>query len=361
MAERNTTVDAWLRPEILALSAYHVQPSKGFIKLDAMENPYSWPEDFVNEWVARLKKMEPNRYPDPSCEGLRQRLYALGEIPRSEDLLFGNGSDEIIQLILMALKPGSTVMAPEPTFVMYRQIAMSLGLEFIGVPLHASDFSLDLTGMLGAIEKYQPAVIFLAYPNNPTGNSFERAHVEAIIKASAGLVVVDEAYTAYANDTFMRDLGRFPNLVVMRTLSKLGLAGLRLGYLAGPQPWIESFEKIRLPYNINCLTQVSAECALDHPEIFKSQVDHIRSERSKMMAALKTFSALEVYPSDTNFILFKVEGRSAQTVFELLKAAGILIKNLSASPEPLKNTLRVTVGTPEENAAFLSALGQALV
>jgi histidinol-phosphate aminotransferase len=360
MTKRQEPAEAWLRPEILALSAYHVQPSKGYIKLDAMENPYPWPEDFVSEWVARLKQVEPNRYPDPGCEGLRRRLYALGEIPPTEEILFGNGSDEIIQLILMALKPGSTVMAPEPTFVMYRQIARSLGLEFVGVPLVADDFSLDLAAMLSAIETQQPAVVFLAYPNNPTGNAFERAGIEAIIQASKGLVVVDEAYAAYANDSFMQDLGHYPNLVVMRTLSKLGLAGLRLGYLAGPKPWVEAFEKIRLPYNINVLTQVSAECALDHPEVFKAQVALIRSERSKLMLALQSLSGLKVYSSDTNFILFRVEHVAAQSVFEALKASGILIKNLSASPEPLKNTLRVTVGTSEENAAFLSALRKAL-
>jgi histidinol-phosphate aminotransferase len=353
-------IEALLRPEVRALSAYHVPESKGFIKLDAMENPYAWPRDTVDGWLEHLRGAEPNRYPDPVCATLKTELKAANGVPDEAELILGNGSDEIIQILLMALHPSAAVMAPEPTFVMYRQISLSLGLPFVGVPLREEDFSLDSEAFLAAIEQYQPAIIFLAYPNNPTGNLFDSAAIERILAAAPGLVVVDEAYAPYADASFMGQVGRQPNLLVMRTLSKLGLAGLRLGFMAGPSEWIAEFEKLRLPYNINVLTRISAEFALAHPEVFTAQVAAILRDRGALMAELRHIEAIQVFASRANFILLRLLRHEAPAVFAALKAAGILIKNLHPQGGMLSQCLRVTVGTPEENQRFLTAFRQIL-
>jgi len=344
-----------LRPELQALSAYHVPDSKGYIKLDAMENPYAWPEDMVDRWVKMLRHAVPNRYPDPACEPLKEALRQSSKVPAGKALLLGNGSDEIIQILLMALKPGAVVMAPEPTFVMYRQIAFSLGLEFVGVPLNPKDFSLDAAEFLKAIEAHQPAMIFLAYPNNPTGNLFDHAEILRVLEAAPGLVVLDEAYAPYASSSFMSDLLAHDHLLVMRTLSKLGLAGLRLGFLAGSPSLINEFEKLRLPYNINVLTQMSAEFALAESHVFEGQVAQILSDRVALDKALRELSAVEVFDSEANFILVRLRRHDPTEVFIALKSRGILIKNLHPQGGLLCGCLRITVGTPLENQQFLHA------
>ncbi len=345
----------FFRPDILAASAYHVPDAGGFIKLDAMENPYDWPPEMVDAWLDHLRQAHPNRYPDPQAPALKQALRRHAGVPEEMAILLGNGSDEIIQILLMALvgRAGATVLAPQPTFVMYREIARWLNLDFVGVPLR-DDFGLDHEAMLNAIDRHRPKIVFLAYPNNPTGNLFDAAAVEAVIRAAPGLVVVDEAYAPFAGATFMDRLGEFDHLLVMRTLSKLGLAGLRLGFLAGPPVWLEQFDKLRLPYNINVLTQLSAEFALDHAEVFERQTAAIRAERDRLFQALAQLPGVEPFPSAANFILFRVA--EADRVFEVLKRQRILIKNLSPAGGPLHGCLRVTVGTPEETQAFLEAL-----
>jgi histidinol-phosphate aminotransferase len=360
MSEPDYRVKSLLRPEVLALSAYHVPDSRGYIKLDAMENPYPWPEAMVEQWLTRLRKAEPNRYPDPACEGLKQGLRQTNGIPEAAELLLGNGSDEIIQILLMALRGGSTVLAPEPTFVMYRQISASLGLRFVGVPLRAEDFSLDTEALGAAIERHRPAVIFLAYPNNPTGNLFDEAAILRILATAPGLVVLDEAYAPYAEASFMARLPEFGNLLVMRTLSKLGLAGLRLGFLAGGRDWIAQLDKIRLPYNVNVLTQISAEFALEQQVVFDEQVRCLLRDRRWLMEELGRVEAIRVFDSRANFILFRLLRHDAPAVFQSLKDAGILVKNLHPGGGPLAQCLRVTVGTPEENRRFLAALQQAM-
>jgi histidinol-phosphate aminotransferase len=349
------SISRLVRPEVRALKAYHVPDSRGYVKLDAMENPYTWPDSMVNEWLEALRDTSPNRYPDPACEELKSALKVANDVPPECELLLGNGSDEIIQILLMALNPGATVMAPEPTFVMYRQIANSLGLNFVGVPLNPSDFSMDLVAFTEAVVEHDPALIFLAYPNNPTANLFDRQAMEAILKTSRGLVVVDEAYAPYASASYMGSLREFPRLLVMRTLSKLGLAGLRLGFLAGTPAWINEFEKLRLPYNINVLTQKSALFALSHQATLDQQVAAILSERTRLMSLLQEIKGLHLFDSSTNFILLRLEKHPAGVVFEQLKSQGVLIKNLDPQGGPLKGCLRVTVGTPEENDRFLEA------
>ncbi len=356
MQDVESVVGSLLRPEVLALSAYHIPDSAGLIKLDAMENPYHWPDEMIDEWLDKLRSVGVNRYPDPSARRLRSALCAANDVPEGAELMLGNGSDELIQIILMAVAGGeAAVLAPQPTFVMYRQIAMSLGLGFIGVNLREEDFALDMDAMRAAIARHRPAVIFLSYPNNPTGNAFSTEDVREVLRLAPGLVVVDEAYAPFADHTFMPALREFPNLLVMRTLSKLGLAGLRLGFLAGHPAWIGQLDKLRLPYNINVLTQVTAEFALSKRAIFDEQVGRIRRDREALALRLRDMP-VRVFPSQANFLTFRLLAKNADEVFESLKQGGVLIKNLSPSSGQLRDCLRVTVGTESENQRFVNAL-----
>lgn len=349
-------VEHWIRSDIRDIAAYHVPDPGELIKLDAMENPYRWPDEMLDRWQQMVREIPVNRYPDPAAKGLTVELRRAMGVPDSMGVMLGNGSDEIIQILALALGGVKRlVLAPEPSFVMYKMIATFSGLEYVGVPLK-DDFSLDMAAMEQAIQQYEPAVIYLAYPNNPTGNLFDEKDVEAIIRMSNGLVVVDEAYHAFAGKSFMQRLGEFDNLLVMRTVSKLGLAGLRLGLLAGPNEWLDEFDKVRLPYNINVMTQVAAEFALKHIEVFDEQTRLIREERSRLFAGMAQLEGLTLYPSAANFILFRVPAGRANAIFEGIKQRGVLIKNMKAADGPLADCLRVTVGTPAENDAFLSAL-----
>lgn len=358
----NDLINRWIRPEVRALSAYHVPDSHGFIKLDAMENPYSLPEPLIENWLDTLRQLELNRYPDAGAELLREKLneyLGLGSGDSGSDLgiMLGNGSDELIQIIAMALAgENRTLLAPEPGFVMYRIIAQSLGMNYVGVPLNDDDFSLNMPEMLAAIEEHQPAVIFLAYPNNPTGNLFDRKDIEAILEASEGLVVVDEAYHSFAQVTWIDDLPRYENLLVMRTLSKIGLAGLRIGMLVGSKSWLDELNKIRLPYNINALSQASATFMLEHADVFDQQAAQIRADRQSMFDALSQLPEIMVWPSHANFLLLRSE--KSQIIFDSLKKNNILIKNLHGSHEKLAQCLRVTIGTEEENHSFFKVIEQ---
>ena len=357
--ELNKLVTHWIRPEIRALAAYHVQDASGLIKLDAMENPYTWPDELREEWSHLIRQAHVNRYPDPSARELSARLSSSLQVPAGMRVLLGNGSDEIIQMIAMALSgPGRCVLSVDPGFVMYRMIATFCGMPYVGVPLKADDFSLDVAAIKQAMDQHQPAVVFLAYPNNPTGNLFAEKDVIEVIRAAPGLVVVDEAYAPFTDETFMSRLGEFPNMVVMRTVSKMGLAGLRLGLLAGPAAWLDEFDKVRLPYNINVLTQISAEFALRHKAVFDQQTLQIRSQRELLLGAFSELPGVKVFPSAANFVLLQTPEGMASLWFEGLKERGILIKNLSGGHPLLKDCLRVTVGTPEENQRMLGAFSE---
>jgi len=347
-----------IRDEILALKAYHVPDASGLVKLDAMENPYRLPEPLRGELGSVAGDAEINRYPDPGAQRLKAQLRAMLGVPAGADLVLGNGSDEIIQMLTMAVaRPGAVMMGVEPAFVMFRMIATFCGVRFAGVPLKP-DFSLDADAMLAAIRSEQPALVFLAYPNNPTGNLFDAAVIERIIAEAPGIVVVDEAYHAFAQKTFMDRLSRFPNLLVMRTLSKSGLAGLRLGILAGAPEWLAQVDKVRLPYNVNVLTQLVAEKILLHGDLLDDQAAALRAGRERMLDDLRGIAGITAYPSAANFILFRVAGAAA--VFGGLKQRGVLIKNLEGTHPALSDCLRVTVGTPEENAQFIAALRAAV-
>lgn len=342
-----------IRAQVRAMRSYPVTRAGGMIKLDAMENPYSWPDDLRGAWLETLRNIELNRYPDARADALVEQMRATLDLPEGCAVLLGNGSDELIQICALATA-GRPVLAPAPSFVMYEMTAGFAGSPFVSVELNA-DFSLDLQTTLETIEAKQPALIFIAYPNNPTGNLFDRAALDQVITASPGLVVIDEAYHPFAETTWMNEVLEHPNLVVMRTVSKLGLAGLRLGYLVGHPAWLAELDKVRMPYNINTLTQVSARFALQHQAVFSEQAAVIRLERDRLFEAMSKLPAIQVFPSSTNFLLFRT-GQSADQIFDALHHNNILIKNLSRGHASLDNCLRVTVGTRSENDAFLSVL-----
>ncbi|MDO9100665.1 MAG: histidinol-phosphate transaminase [Candidatus Nitrotoga sp.] len=352
------TPESLLRQEVLDLQAYPVSDSTGMVKLDAMENPYSLPQSLREEISHLVADVAINRYPDADAQQLKASIRVVTGLPQSMDILLGNGSDEIIQLLALAVaKPNARLLSVEPSFVMYKMIAAFTGMQYVGVPL-SEDFALDLPAMLTAMQQHQPALVFLSYPNNPTGNLFDAEVIAQIIEAAPGLVVVDEAYYAFANASFMPMLTRYPNLLVMRTFSKLGMAGLRLGFMVGSKVWLAQLEKLRLPYNIGVLTQQVAEKLLQHQDVLLRQAEQIKQDRAWLYERLVGVADVRPYVSDANFVLFRV--MHADKIFHGLKKRGVLIKNLSKSHPLLVDCLRVTVGTPQENEQFIRALQESI-
>jgi len=347
-----------IREDILALRAYPVAPSAGLVKLDMMENPYTLPPDLAQALGARLGAVALNRYPPGDPAALKQRLGAQAGLPAGSAMLLGNGSDELIHLIIQACaRPDAVVLSPWPSFAMYRFSALLDRCRFVEVPLQA-DFALDLPATLAAIRTQRPGVVFLSYPNNPTGNCFDRTAIDRILDAAPGLVVVDEAYLPFARQTWMGELPARPGLLVLRTLSKLGLAGLRLGYVCGSPALIEQLDKVRPPFNVNVLTLAAVDFLLDHVAALDAQAQALRSDRDALAAELRGLRGVQVFDSAANFLLFRVAG--AAGIFAALLRRGILIKDVSASHPLLHDCLRVTIGAPAENALFLRALGDAL-
>jgi histidinol-phosphate aminotransferase len=362
MTDIDTLIANTIREDVRAGHGYNVPDSSGYIKLDAMENPYELPDPLRRELADRLAGAVLNRYPVPSYSTLKQKICTKLGVPSGYGVILGNGSDEIISIIAMATArqdKRAVLMAPIPAFVMFQRSAQFAGMDYVGVPLRP-DFSLDREAMLAAIEKHRPAVVFLAYPNNPTGNLYDEDDMVAIIEAlgDTGLAVVDEAYQPFARTSFMGRLPQYPNLMVMRTLSKLGLAGIRLGYLAAAPALLQQFDKVRPPYNVNVLTQVAAEFALDHVEVLDEQAAKLNEARGELAAAMAALPGVTVFPSSANFITLRVP--DAERTCAKLFAERILIKNLSKMHELLANCIRVTVSTPEENSVFLNALKASL-
>ena len=344
-----------LRPELTRLQAYAVADAAGCIKLDAMENPYVWPPALREQWLTRISRAQINRYPEAGPAVIKQKLKAQFGGADSCEILLGNGSDELIQLLILAVaKPSACLLTVRPSFSMYTIIAQWLGVRCHAMPLTA-DYQLDINAMLAAIEEHDPALIFLAYPNNPTGNAWPRADIIKILRASKGMVVIDEAYGPFAAHSFSRDLANYPNMLLLRTASKMGLAGIRFGWLAGDQALIDELNKLRLPYNINQLTQITMEFALDHYSVFAKQAEMICRAREKLANQLSALAGVQAYASEANFILFKILSAPADRVFENLLAQKVLIKNVSAQAG-LAQCLRVTIGTEEENRQFINAL-----
>lgn len=347
-------VAATVRPEVRALTAYHVARADGVIKLDANESPYALPESLRAELAAATAGVALNRYPDGPGDGVKALLRKAHSLPDEAGIVLGNGSDELLQIITTTVATaGATIVVPEPSFVMYRLYATYAGARFVTVPLHA-DFTLDDDAMVAAIERERPALVWLASPNNPTGREFAPAAVERIVRAAPGLAVIDEAYAAFAPHSFLSRVLEFPNLVVLRTLSKIGMAGLRLGYAVAHRAWTDELDKVRSPYNVNSLTQAAAAVLLAHGDVFASHAALQRAERDRVAAELARRSGVTVFPSAANFFVARFPDGGA--TFAALKTAGILVKNVGAWHPLLRNCLRITLGTPAENDALLAAL-----
>ncbi len=361
-AARKKALDALVahtvREDVRAQHGYVVGDARGLIKLDAMENPFMLPPALMQMLGEQLSQVAINRYPDARANLLRELLARRYGLAEHQDVLLGNGSDELISIMLTACaRSDGSVLTLGPGFVMYRMSAELARLAYHEVPL-TDDFEIDLAATLAAIRTHQPSIIFIAYPNNPTGTLFRRADIEAIVAASNALVVIDEAYQAFSPDSFLKAMADTPHLVVLRTLSKVGLAGIRLGYLMGERELLAEFDKVRPPYNINSLTQCAALFALQHSEVLAAQADVLKSERTELSRALAARPALKVFPSAANFVLFRLlsdDRGAASEVFAGLREHGVLIKNVSQAHPLLHNCLRVTVSVPEENRAFLDA------
>lgn len=351
-----------IRPEILAMGAYHVSDATGLVKLDVMESPYRLPEALAREIGELVAGLAINRYPVPTAARLRSLVREVMQVPAGCDVLLGNGSDECIQYVTAAVaREGAVVMAPAPSFAMFQMHALFYRLRFVGVPLRA-DFSLDTDAFLAAMAKEKPALVWIAFPNNPTGNAFPVADIERIVRAAPGLVVVDEAYQPFAGATFMPRLADFENLVVMRTVSKIGMAGLRLGYVCGRPEWIREFDKTRSPFNVNVLTEAVATKLLEHKDVLDAQAAQVLAERERVKAELDRVAGIVVYPSAANFLLARVAGGAGAgtRVYERMKGLGVLVKDFSGGHPLMDNCLRLTIGTPAENRAMIDALSRAL-
>ena len=346
-----------IRADVQSMSAYAIQPSSGMIKLDAMENPFSLPPALQAELGARLAGVALNRYPGERIQALAERLQDYAQVPPGCSILLGNGSDELIDLLCAACQAhGARVLAPVPGFVMYAQTAQLRGLEFVGVPLRA-DFELDEAAMLQAIRRHRPVITYLAYPNNPTANLWSDAVMDRIVDEvhqQGGLVVFDEAYQPFAQRSRMGELGRHPHVLVLRTLSKFGLAGVRLGYLSGPSSLIAQIDKVRPPYNVSALNAEAAWFALDHASEYEKQAERICEQRLWLQEQLSQLPGVEVFPSQANMILVRMG--DAKRTFEALKARKILVKYVAPQHPLLDQCLRLTVGTAQENEALIAAL-----
>ncbi len=359
-----------IRADVRAMQGYHVQPSQGLLKMDTMENPYRLSADLQKQLGERLGALEINRYPGERLEVLKKMLADYAGAPAGTAVLLGNGSDEIISMLALATAQPTegaraTMLAPMPGFVMYPLSAKLQGLDFVGVQL-TEDFDLDVPAMLAAIAAQKPAITYIAYPNNPTATLWAEDKVQAVIDAVAaigGLVVMDEAYQPFASRSWVTRMQAEParnaHVLLMRTLSKFGLAGARLGYLIGPAAIVNELDKVRPPYNISVLNCETAIFALEHESLYAEQAAAIRAERQPLVDSLTALKGVEkVWPSEANMVLLRV--RDAAAAQATMKARGVLVKNVSAMHPLLNNCLRLTVGTHEENAQMLAALKESL-
>ena len=355
----------FIRQDIQSMHAYAIQNAAGMVKLDAMENPFSLPTALQTRLGERLGAVAINRYPGARIDDLKRALAAYVDLPAGHALMLGNGSDELISLLAMACDtPGASILAPLPGFVMYAMSAQLQGLAFHGVPLTA-DFELDEPAMLAALREHQPAITYLAYPNNPTANLWDADVIRRLIAEATsfgGLVVMDEAYQPFSSRSWLSEMRAQPeanaNVLLMRTLSKFGLAGVRLGYLLGPAALVQEVDKLRPPYNVSVLNAECALFALEHADVFAAQALQICEQRTLLLEALARLPGAHPFPSDANMVLVRVP--DAQRCFDALKARGLLVKNVSKMHRLLDQCLRPTVGTPAENALLMSALPECL-
>ncbi|MDY0108086.1 MAG: aminotransferase class I/II-fold pyridoxal phosphate-dependent enzyme [Giesbergeria sp.] len=361
-----------IRPDVRAMHAYVVQGAEGLLKMDAMENPFALSPALQTALGQRLGQLPLNRYPGTRNDDLRAALARHAGMPDGCALILGNGSDELISLVSLAcaLPPTAdgqrpVVLAPVPGFVMYAMSAQLQGLDFVGVPL-TPDFALDEAAMLAAIAQHRPAITYIAYPNNPTATLWDAAVVQRVVDAVAavgGIVVVDEAYQPFASRTWLDRMRAEParnsHVLLMRTLSKFGLAGVRLGYLIGPAALVGEIDKVRPPYNVSVLNCEAALFALDHAEVFAQQAAELRAQRTQLVAALRAMPGIvRCWDSEANMVLVRVP--DAAKAFAGMRERKVLVKNVSTMHPLLVNCLRLTVGSQDDNACMLQALQASL-
>ncbi|MBI5103254.1 MAG: histidinol-phosphate transaminase [Nitrospirae bacterium] len=336
-----------VKKEVAGLRAYNAKEVPCRIKLDANESPYG-----ISGALKAAGRISTNRYPDPEANEFKKLLSRqLGIKPAN--ILQGNGSDELIYYLITAF--GGPVLFPVPTFSMYGIIAQALGENKVPVGLD-ENFDLNTADMLAAIKKHRPKLIFLSSPNNPTGNCFSAERILAVVEASKGIVVIDEAYQPFSSERgFLPLLKDYKNVVILRTLSKIGLAAIRLGYMIGHPEIVEEVNKVRLPFNVNSLSQAVAVAALGDTKKLRGFIKGVVAERDRMLGKMSSLAGVTVFQSEANFILFKVEDPAG--VYASLLKAGILVRDLD---DVVKGCLRVTIGTRAENAAFFSALKKIL-
>ena len=375
-----TLIARRIRQDVQSMHAYAIQDSVGMVKLDAMENPHRLPPELQAELGARLGALALNRYPTGRVNDLRRALAAHADLPAGFDIMLGNGSDELISLLAMAcdvpVPAGShkpAVLAPVPGFVMYAMSAALQGLDFIGVAL-TPNFELDVPAMVHRIADQKPAIVYLAYPNIPTANLWDAggmAQVIAAARAAGSIVAIDEAYQPFSSRTYLDVIRANPaehsHVLLMRTMSKFGLAGVRIGYMMGPAALVAQVDKVRPPYNISVLNCECALFALAHQDVFAAQAADIRAQRARLLATLGATPGLTVFESDANMILVRINDRGdgdtadrAQKVFDGMKSRGVLVKNVSKMHPLLAHCLRLTVGTENENSQMIVALQESL-
>ena len=347
-----------VREDIRDLVPYEPHLFSNVIKLDANENPHLFPADLMRALYSGLDGETFTRYPDPTCRELKNRIAGFtGTSP--DNVILGNGSDELIQLILQTFGgPGKRVIIPVPTFSMYKIHGQITGTLPVDVPRDES-FGLAMEQLLVEIKHPATRVTFIATPNNPTGNAVPADQVRRLAEEANSLVVADEAYIDFGGETCLPLLKDYPNLIILRTFSKIGLAGLRVGYLLAHQDVTVELLKVKQPYNVNAFSQMAAATVIDRWPLLRKQIEEIISERERLAAELGTIPGMTVYPSQANFILFRVPG-SAPEIHARLLDGGILVRVGLGTTLGLGNCLRVTVGTRQENDLFLEKLKKSL-
>ncbi|KGK87092.1 histidinol-phosphate aminotransferase [Desulfosporosinus sp. HMP52] len=351
MESRLNNLDIYVRPAVRELVPYETKYLPDCIKLDANENPFPWPAKMREALLS--EKFDFNRYPDGMGQELKTRIAQYTSTP-PESVMIGNGSDELIQMILLTFGgAGKSLIIHPPTFGMYQIYARLTETAVVPVPL-LNGLDLDTEQMLKAAEAPGAQVIIVCNPNNPTGSLFPREEILKLVKESGKIVVVDEAYAEFSEQTLISEIENYPNLVIMRTFSKaFGMAGLRLGYLLGQPKTIALIEKVRPPFNVNLFSQRAGILALDYLREYKLQIQQIKEETKKLYEALVQLTGLTVYPTQANFILFKPADPDRWAT-DLLKR-GFLIRNMGSLPI-LGKCLRISAGLPEENERFIQAV-----
>lgn len=343
-----------IRKDLRSLVPYEPHPYSNVIKLDANENPHSFPAELIEKLFSGIDGEMFNRYPDPLGEELIKKIALISGF-EPENIILGNGSDELIQLLLQTFGgPGRKAVIPVPTFSMYKIHSQITGTGYIEVPRDAS-FGIDSEVLLKELADPDATVTFIASPNNPTGNAAPESLIESIVQNAQGLIVIDEAYIDFGGRTCVNLIDKYPNVIIMRTFSKIGLAGLRVGYLIASNQIINELLKVKQPYNVNSFSQFAASMVLDNWPLFKKQIDDIVSERNRLSNEMSGMPGITVHPSEANFILFSAQKR-AEDVHRGLLEGGVLVRKNLGNTHGLSECLRVTVGTREENNVFLEKL-----